>query len=179
MGITTHNPRASPELRRVPRSVNGDSRPNPYLPACHSRPLSPSHDETATDEPPLTRAKASPMRPRVGKLPAMGTAEPPSPSQSTDSELLIRAGEPPAGYSSPGNRVDVLSAPVAVRPRESIRNGVHIDPDSPRQLVSAVGGTQSSQRVGKWMVRRKDASCARNWLCRAMTQIWVGRWIWG
>ncbi|GIL42389.1 hypothetical protein Vafri_370 [Volvox africanus] len=85
------------------------------------------------DEPTVARAKASPMRPRGGKLPAMGAAEPSSPSMSTDSELLIRAAEGP-NYGGPGNRVDVLSAPVSVRPREAVRNGVHIDPESPGQL---------------------------------------------
>ncbi|EFJ51151.1 hypothetical protein VOLCADRAFT_87941 [Volvox carteri f. nagariensis] len=87
------------------------------------------------DEPAIARAKASPMRPRGGKLPAMGAAEPQSPSMSTDSELLIRAAEGPSYSGGPGNRVDVLSAPVAVRPRgEAVRNGVHIEPDSPGQL---------------------------------------------
>ncbi|GLC35169.1 hypothetical protein PLESTM_000287000 [Pleodorina starrii] len=81
------------------------------------------------DGPPMARGKASPMRPRMGKLPAMGAADPMS--ASLDSELLIRADQP--NYGGPGNRVDVLSAPVSVRPRDAVRNGIHPD-DGPGAL---------------------------------------------
>ncbi|KXZ54829.1 hypothetical protein GPECTOR_4g900 [Gonium pectorale] len=81
------------------------------------------------DEPMPMRAKASPMKPR-GKLPAMGGDDVGSTSSpSIDPELVIRAEGP--NYGGPGARTDVLSAPVAVRPRDSVRNGITIDPDSP------------------------------------------------
>lgn len=89
----------------------------------HPHPL----PHAAPPDEPIARVKASPMRPRGGKLQPMagGDGAPPSP----EPELVIRAEG--HHYGGPGQKVDVLSGPVAVRPRDAVRNGIILEQDSP------------------------------------------------
>ncbi|GFR45288.1 hypothetical protein Agub_g6396 [Astrephomene gubernaculifera] len=112
------------DIRGIPVIETPDSDDDmPRKPARKSMPPVPPDE-------PTPRAKASPMRPRGGKLPAMGGGDALSPPLSP--ELLVRSDISASSYSAPGGiRVDAGPMQVAPRPRESVRNGITTELESP------------------------------------------------